>query len=172
MKAATSDTEIDTTVKPMSPAPAMAASMRPMPCSRRLWTLSIMTIASSTTNPTEIVIAISDRLSSVKPAAHMAASVPAIESGTVTPAASVGVARRRNRNTTSITRAIVSSSVQRISSSEARMVSVRSLITSRSIAAGIQRRSSGRSSRTRSTVSTTLAPGCRVTCRVTAGRPL
>ncbi len=51
---------------------------------------SIMTMASSTTKPTEMVSAISEKLSSVKPNSHIAASVPAIDSGTVTPAAMVG----------------------------------------------------------------------------------
>ena len=38
----------------------------------------------------------------------MAAQVPASDSGTVMPAATVGVARRRNRNTTSITSTMAS----------------------------------------------------------------
>ena len=57
---------------------------------------SIMTMASSTTKPTEIASAISDRLSIEKPASHMPAQVPASASGTETPAAMVGVIRRRN----------------------------------------------------------------------------
>ena len=65
---------------------------------------SIMTMASSTTKPTEIASAISDRLSIEKPASHMPAQVPASASGTETPAAIVGVIRRRNTNTTTITR--------------------------------------------------------------------
>ena len=43
--------------------------------------------------------------------AHIAAQVPASDSGTVTPAARVGAVRRRNRNTTSITSAMVPASV-------------------------------------------------------------
>ncbi len=61
---------------------------------------SIMTMASSTTKPTEIASAISDRLSIEKPASHMPAQVPASASGTETPAAIVGTIRRRNTNTT------------------------------------------------------------------------
>ena len=52
---------------------------------------SIMTMASSTTKPTETASAISERLSIEKPAPHIAAQVPASDSGTVTPAAIVGV---------------------------------------------------------------------------------
>ena len=67
--------------------PASAAS----PASRLRNMFSIMTMASSTTKPTETASAISDRLSTEKPGDHMAAQVPASDSGTVTPAASVGV---------------------------------------------------------------------------------
>ena len=56
---------------------------------------SIMTMASSTTKPTETASAISVRLLSEKPDNHMAAHVPASDSGTVMPAAMVGVGRRR-----------------------------------------------------------------------------
>ena len=72
---------------------------------------SIMTMASSTTKPTEIASAISDRLSIEKPASHIPAQVPASASGTETPAAIVGVIRRRNTNTTTMTRNAVASSV-------------------------------------------------------------
>ena len=56
---------------------------------------SIMTMASSTTKPTETASAISVRLLIEKPASHMAAQVPASDRGTVMPAAMVGVGRRR-----------------------------------------------------------------------------
>ena len=56
---------------------------------------SIMTMASSTTKPTETASAISVRLLIEKPASHMAAHVPASDRGTVMPAAMVGVGRRR-----------------------------------------------------------------------------
>jgi hypothetical protein len=45
---------------------------------------STITIASSTTNPVEMVSAISDRLSSENPSAYIAAKVPTSESGTAT----------------------------------------------------------------------------------------
>ena len=64
---------------------------------------SIITIASSTTKPTEIVSAINDRLSIEKPAAHIAAQVPIRDNGTVIPAAITGVALRRKIKTTIIT---------------------------------------------------------------------
>ena len=50
-------------VKPISPAPFSAASIGRMPSSMWRWMFSSITIASSTTNPTAMVKAISDRLS-------------------------------------------------------------------------------------------------------------
>ena len=97
---------------------------------------SIMTMASSTTKPTEIASAISDRLSIENPASHMPAQVPASASGTETPAAMVGVSRRRKTNTTSITRNAVASSVHCMSSTLARMVPVRSTSVEISTPAG------------------------------------
>ena len=63
MKTATSDMLIETTVKPICRAPLKAAVMGLSPCSIKRNTFSITTIASSTTKPTEMVIAISERLS-------------------------------------------------------------------------------------------------------------
>ena len=63
MKTATSDTLIDSTVNPISRAPAIAAAIGFMPASRYREMFSSTTMASSTTNPVAIVSAISDRLS-------------------------------------------------------------------------------------------------------------
>ena len=126
-------------------------------------------MASSTTKPTETASAISDRLSMEKPATHIAAQVPASDSGTVTPAASVGVIRRRNTNTTSMTRTTVAPSVSCMSVTLARMVRVRSDRMEMSMSAGIQRLSSGKSVLMRSTVSMTLASGCLVMISSTDG---
>ena len=118
---------------------------------------SIMTMASSTTKPTEIASAISDRLSIEKPATHMPAQVPASASGTEIPAAMVGVRRRRKTKTTTMTRTAVASSVHCMSSTLARIVPVRSTSVETSTPAGIHCFSSGISAFTRSTVSITLA---------------
>ena len=168
-KAAASDSEIETTVKPISRAPVIAASNGPRPFSRLRYMFSIMTMASSMTNPTAMASAISVRLLIEKPASAIAPSVPAIESGTVMPAAMVGARRRRKRNTTSITRTTESSSVSSMSCTEARMVCVRSDITSMSMPPGIRRLSSGISAFTPSTASMTLASGCLVMKSTTAG---
>ena len=122
VNAAISESEIESTVKPICLAPSSAAGYGAMPCSRLRYMFSIMTMASSTTKPTEIASAISDRLSIEKPASHIPAQVPASASGTETPAAIVGVIRRRNTNTTSITRTTVASSVSCMSSTLARIV--------------------------------------------------
>ena len=123
IKAAISDTEIEITVKPICFAPSRVARNGEWPRSRLRNTFSIMTMASSTTKPTLTASAISDRLSIEKPAAHIAAQVPASASGTVMPAAAVAATRRRNRNTTIITRTTVAASVSCMSCTLARMVS-------------------------------------------------
>ena len=64
MKTAMSETVIETTVKPICRAPTSAACNGFMPRSVSLAMFSIMTIASSTTKPTEMVSAMSERLSS------------------------------------------------------------------------------------------------------------
>ena len=60
MNTATKDSVMETTVKPIWRAPVTAAASRVMPCSRRRAMFSIITMASSTTKPTEMVIAISE----------------------------------------------------------------------------------------------------------------
>ena len=59
---ATSETVSDTSVKPISFAPASAASIGGLPASRWRAMFSIMTMASSTTKPVAIVRAIRLRL--------------------------------------------------------------------------------------------------------------
>src|ERR671934_42518 len=53
---------------------------------------SIMTTASSTTKPVEIVSAISERLFRLKPRPYITANVPTIETGTVMPGMKVAAA--------------------------------------------------------------------------------
>ncbi len=63
MNTATSDKVIDRIVKAISRAPLKAASITRSPFSIYRTMFSSMTIASSTTNPTDKVSAMSDRLS-------------------------------------------------------------------------------------------------------------
>ena len=68
MKTATSEILIESTVKPISRAPLIADCRGVVPASRWRKMFSTTTMASSTTKPTAMVIAISDRLSRLKPA--------------------------------------------------------------------------------------------------------
>ena len=63
MKTAISDMLMENTVKPISCAPFNAAAKGFIPCSRWREMFSMTTMASSTTNPVEIVSAMSERLS-------------------------------------------------------------------------------------------------------------
>ena len=171
MNTAISEKLIDSTVKLTSFAPSSAAwkGVRP----RSMWreTFSSTTIASSTTNPVAMVSAIRDRLFRLNPARYITPKVATSETGTATAGMSVARALRRNTNTTRITNAIAISSVRSTSRSDARMVLVRSSTTSRLIARGIDARSKGMRSRTRSAVSMMLAFGCRLMMRSTEGFP-
>ncbi len=64
MNTAASDSVMETMVKPISRDPRKAACIGFSPCSMWRTMFSSITIASSTTKPTDSVSAISDRLSS------------------------------------------------------------------------------------------------------------
>jgi len=85
-----------------------------------------MTIASSTTKPTDRVSAIRVMLFTEKPNAYMAAKVPIIESGSARLGMRVADILRRKRNMTMMTRPMVSSRVNFTSATDSRIVSVRS----------------------------------------------
>ncbi len=143
---AISDAVIDTIVNPISLAPSSAACRRDLPMSRWRTMFSITTIASSTTKPIEITSAISVRLSSVKPSAYITMNAPASDSGTESPAITVGATRRRNSSIVMMTRARLISSVIWTSMTDARIVAVRSLNGVSSTPSGSQLRISGSSS--------------------------
>ena len=163
---------IETTVKLTSRAPSSAAWNGRAP--RSMWreTFSSTTIASSTTKPVAMVSAMSDRLFRLKPARYITPNVATSETGTATAGIRVARPLRRNRNTTMITSAIAMTRVLSTSRRDARMVLVRSSTSCRSIVLGIEARSSGRSSRTRSVVSMMLAFGCRLMITSTEDLPL
>ena len=171
MKTAISEAVSDTTVKPISRAPFRAARSGGSPSSICRTTFSIITMASSTTKPVPMVSAIRLRLSREKPAAHMTPKVATMDSGSATPAMIVARTVRRNSRTTSTTRLAASTSVNSTSRIEARIVSVESCTTFRVTPALSDFCSTGSSRSTRSTVSTTLAPGWRCTSMITAGSP-
>ena len=101
----------------------------------------------------------------------MKPKVVTIDTGTAAAGISVARTRRRNANTTRITRPTAITSVFSTSASEARMVAVRSMAIPSSAAAGIDASSQGMRSRMRCTVSRMLAFGSRLMIRSTAGRP-
>ncbi len=171
MNTAISDSVSEITVKPISLAPRSAASNGSSPSSMWRTMFSIMTMASSTTNPVPMVSAISDRLSSEKPQNHMIPKVATSDSGSATPAITVARTVRRKIRTTVMTSATLSTSVNCTSRTEARMPVVASCTTVRLAPTGIERWSFGSSLRIRSTVSITLAPGWRWMSTTIAGMP-
>ena len=84
MSTAMSETVNDTMVKPICFDPMSAASSGGCPSSIKRSMFSIITMASSTTKPVEIVSAIRERLSSEYPSRYITPKVPTIESGTAT----------------------------------------------------------------------------------------
>src|SRR5580698_4702876 len=106
---------------------------------------SIMTIASSTTKPVEMVSAISVKLLRLNPSAYIAANVPTSESGTATLGMMVAAKVRRNTKMTATTSAIHSMSSNSTSDTEARTVVVRSVNTATFMIGGMVARSLGSS---------------------------
>src|SRR5271157_1963448 len=158
---AISDMVIDRMVNPISREPSRAAFIGAMPDSRRRVMFSITTIASSTTNPVEIVNAMSERLSILNPNRYMAAKVPMSETGTATVGISVARQLRRKMKTTRITRMIERMRVRSTSLTDARMVVVRSRTIVVLMPWGMEASIEGNAARIRSTVSMMLAPGWR-----------
>ncbi|RMR92560.1 hypothetical protein ALP75_202598 [Pseudomonas syringae pv. actinidiae] len=159
MNAATSEKLIDTTVKPISPEPFMAASRMPCPASRWRWMFSTTTIASSTTNPTATTMATSVRLFRLKPNRYIIAKLAISDTPSTALTISVAESWRRNSAMTATTSNTAINRVISTSCSEARMVRVRSLSTDTSTVAGSISCKRGSSRWMRSTVSTMLAPG-------------
>ncbi len=95
-------------------------------------------MASSTTKPTAMVSAMSERLSRLKFIRYIAANEPESASGTVTLGMSVAQKFRRNSKITITTRQIVSTRVNSTSATDARMVVVRSRMVSTLTAGGMR----------------------------------
>src|SRR4029077_6181705 len=124
---------------------------------------------SSTTNPVEMVSAISDRLSRLNPAIYMTAKVPTSDSGTERLGIKVADGLRRKTKITATTRTIASPSSNSTSATEARIVVVRSVSTVTSTDAGSEACSAGNIALILSTTAMTLAPGWRWMFMITAG---
>jgi hypothetical protein len=121
MNTAASESVIDTMVKPISFAPSRVAWRRFLPISRWRVMFSSITIASSTTKPTQSVSAISEMLSRLKPKAYISAKVPTIDIGSARLGMTVAVTLRRKAKMTPTTRASASSSVNCTSRTESRI---------------------------------------------------
>ena len=97
MNTATSDSVIETMVKPTSAEPRKAARTGFSPISTWRMTFSSMTMASSTTKPTASVNASSEMLSREKPSTYMPAKVPISDTGNASVGMMVARADFRNR---------------------------------------------------------------------------
>src|SRR5271169_5495724 len=97
---------------------------------------SIMTMASSTTKPVEIVRAIIDRLFRLNPIRYITPNVPTRDNGTATLGIVVAGRLRRNRKITRTTSTTASISSYCTSATDSRMVVVRSVSTDTFIAGG------------------------------------
>ena len=120
---------------------------------------SIMTIASSTTNPVEMVSAIRVRLLRLYPSKYITPNVPISERGTATLGMTVAEKFRRKRKMTITTSTMVSISSNSTSFTEARMVVVRSVRICTFTAEGRDACNCGSSFLIRSTTLIMFAPG-------------
>ena len=105
---AISDTVSDRIVKPICLDPFNAACNGESPSSTYREMFSIMTTASSTTKPVEIVNAISVRLFRLNPIRYISPNAPTSDKGTAMLGINVAARFRRKMNITMTTRPIVS----------------------------------------------------------------
>ena len=169
MSTAISETVSEIIVKPICADPFNAASSGESPLSRNRSMFSIITIASSTTNPVEMVNAINVRLLRLYPSRYITPNVPISESGTATLGITVAARFRRNTNTTITTSAMASINSNSTSFTEARIVVVRSVRICTFTALGRAACNCGSRVLIRSTTLMMLAPGCRWIFMITAG---
>ncbi len=169
MNAATREKLMETTVKPISPAPLIAASRMPSPASRWRWMFSTTTMASSTTKPTATTMATRVRLFRLKPSTYIKAKLAVRDTPSTAETIRVADHWRRNSAITATTSSTAISRVISTSCNEARMVWVRSTSTLTCTEAGSMASRPGRAAWMRSTVSTILAPGWREITRLTPG---
>ncbi len=111
MNTAISEKVIDTMVKPISREPFSAASNGRIPPSMWRTMFSSMTMASSTTKPTESVSASKVMLLMEKPKAYITAQVPISDTGTASAGMIVADTLRRNRKITMMTSVMAIASV-------------------------------------------------------------
>src|SRR5262249_42955725 len=132
-----------------------------MPPSTWRTMFSSMTMASSTTKPTDNVSARSVMLLIENPNTYIAAQVPISDTGTASAGMIVAEVERRNRKITRMTRTTAMKSDSCTLHTDARIDTERSMSTSMRIDGGIDARYCGKRSRTESTTATVLASGWR-----------
>ncbi len=111
MNTAASDRVMETIVKPISREPLSAASYGFSPFSMCRTMFSSITMASSTTKPTERISAIMEMLFMLKFSRYITEKVPTTEKGSAMAGIMVAEALRRNRKITRITRPSVTAMV-------------------------------------------------------------
>ena len=158
---ATSEIVIEMMVNPISREPLIAAAIGVSPSSMWRTIFSSITIASSTTKPTESVRASSEMLSMLKPKKYITPKVPMIEMGIAMLGMMVAAAERRKRKITSTTKMIARTRVNFTSCTESRIASDLSLKISRLTVAGSCARNAGSSALIPSTTLMVLVPGWR-----------
>ena len=121
IKTAASERVIETMVNPISRAPLSAACIGRSPISMWRTMFSSITMASSTTKPTESVSAISERLSSEYPSRYITANVPTIDMGKARLGMAVAERLRRKRKMTRMTSTSARNNVNFTSFTELRM---------------------------------------------------
>ncbi len=161
MNTAMSENVIEMMVKPISRAPLRAASNGRIPPSTWRTMFSSITIASSTTKPTDSVSASRVMLLIENPNTYIAAQVPISDTGSASAGMTVAEIERRKRKITRMTRkqAMMSDSCTFIT--ESRIEIERSISTCMRIDGGIDASYCGRCERTASTTATVFASGWR-----------
>src|SRR5262245_33280440 len=169
MSTAMSEIDNERMVNAICSDPLSAACSGDSPRSIYLEMFSIITIASSTTNPVEIVSAINVKLLRLNPIRYIVPNVPTRDRGTAAAGMMVADRVRRNRKMTMMTSAMANMSSNCTSRTEARIDVVRSVNTVTCTEDGKALCSWGRSFLMRSATSITFAPGCRWILTRTAG---
>src|SRR4030043_1057425 len=121
IKTATRESVMDTIVKPISLDPLNAAWRGFSPISMCRTIFSSMTIASSTTQPTESVKAIRDSLSRLYSTRYMTENVPMIDMGSAKLGIMVADKFRKKRKITRTTKHMVRNRVNLTSLTESRI---------------------------------------------------
>ena len=130
---------------------------------------SIITMASSTTKPVEMVNAMSVRLFRLYPSKYITPNVPTIESGTATLGMNVARRFRRKKKITMTTSTMVNANSNSTSFTDARIVVVRSVRICTFTADGSDACNCGSNFLIRSTTLMMFAPGWRWMFTITAG---